>query len=40
LVLDIGMPEMDGLEVCRQIRKTADTPICFCRRATRRSIAF
>ena len=23
------MPEMDGLEVCRQIRKTADTPILF-----------
>ena len=23
------MPEMDGLEVCRQIRKSADTPILF-----------
>ena len=23
------MPEMDGLEVCRQIRKTSDTPILF-----------
>src|ERR1700729_4366129 len=29
IVLDIGMPEMDGLEVCRQIRKSADTPILF-----------
>lgn len=29
VVLDIGMPEIDGLEVCRQIRKSADTPILF-----------
>lgn len=28
-VLDIGMPEMDGLEVCRQIRKSSDLPILF-----------
>ncbi len=28
-VLDIGMPEMDGLEVCRQIRKSSDVPILF-----------
>lgn len=29
VVLDIGMPEMDGLEVCRRIRKSSDVPILF-----------
>lgn len=29
IVLDINMPELDGLEVCRQIRKTSDVPILF-----------
>ncbi|WP_457090185.1 response regulator transcription factor [Microvirga sp. P5_D2] len=29
IVLDIGIPEMDGLEVCRRIRKTSDVPILF-----------
>ena len=29
LVLDIGMPEMDGLEVCRRLRRTSDLPILF-----------
>jgi two-component system, OmpR family, response regulator len=29
IALDIGIPEMDGLEVCRQIRKTSDVPILF-----------
>ena len=28
-VLDIGMPEMDGLEVCRLMRKTSSLPILF-----------
>lgn len=29
VILDIGMPEMDGLEVCRQIRKSSEVPILF-----------
>lgn len=29
IVLDINMPEMDGLECCREIRKTSDIPILF-----------
>jgi len=29
IVLDVMMPEMDGLDVCRKIRKTSDVPILF-----------
>lgn len=29
VVLDIGMPEMDGLEVCRELRKKSTVPILF-----------
>lgn len=29
IVLDINMPEMDGLVVCREIRKSSDIPILF-----------
>src|SRR5690606_10237026 len=29
IVLDIGLPEFDGLEVCRRIRKTSQVPIIF-----------
>ncbi len=29
IVLDINMPEFDGLEVCREIRKSSDVPILF-----------
>jgi two-component system OmpR family response regulator len=29
IVLDVGMPEFDGLEVCRRIRRTSDVPILF-----------
>ncbi len=29
IVLDIGLPEMDGLAVCREIRKERDVPILF-----------
>jgi len=29
VVLDIGMPEMDGLEVCRRLRQVSDVPVLF-----------
>ena len=29
IILDIGMPEMDGLDVCRMLRKSSDVPILF-----------
>jgi two-component system OmpR family response regulator len=29
IVLDVGLPELDGLQVCRAIRKTSDVPILF-----------
>lgn len=29
VVLDIGLPEMDGLEVCRTVRVTSEVPILF-----------
>lgn len=29
IVLDIGMPEMDGLEVSRQLRKVSEVPLLF-----------
>ena len=29
IVLDVGMPEVDGLEVCRTIRKSSEVPILF-----------
>ena len=29
VVLDINMPELDGLEVCREIRKSSEIPILF-----------
>ena len=29
MVLDIGLPEIDGLDVCRTVRKTSDLPILF-----------
>jgi two-component system, OmpR family, response regulator len=29
IVLDVGLPELDGLGVCREIRKSSDVPILF-----------
>lgn len=29
IVLDIGMPEMDGLDVCRRLRQSSTVPILF-----------
>lgn len=29
IVLDINLPEMDGLDVCREVRKTSEIPILF-----------
>lgn len=29
LVLDVGMPELDGLGVCRELRRSSDVPILF-----------
>ncbi|WP_420861136.1 response regulator transcription factor [Algirhabdus cladophorae] len=29
IILDIGLPEMDGLQVCQKLRQTQQTPIIF-----------
>ena len=29
VVLDINLPELDGLEVCKELRKTSDVPVLF-----------
>lgn len=29
ILLDVGLPDMDGLEVCRKIRERVDCPILF-----------
>jgi len=29
LVLDVGLPDMDGFDVCREVRKSSDVPVLF-----------
>lgn len=29
IVLDVGLPDMDGFDVCREVRKSSDVPVLF-----------
>jgi two-component system response regulator ChvI len=39
VILDIGLPRLDGLEVCKRLRSRSDAPIILSRHAKKNSIA-
>ena len=37
IILDLMLPDIDGIEICRRVRKTSDVPILMLTPATRTS---